>query len=112
VDSPDGADSDGDVDMAREGEDGGGEDEKHEDEEEDEVDEDEEEDKDEDDGKEPRTIGQGETINTSADDVDTMIDDQPILLPVHCQEMRKRTPRRQRPAPAPRPNTLDSHLRP
>jgi hypothetical protein len=43
------------------------------------VDEDEEED--EDNGKEPRTIGQGEMVNTSADDVDTMVDDEPTVLP-------------------------------
>jgi len=42
--------------------------------EEEEEDEDEEEDKDEDDGKEPRTIGQGEMVNTSADGVDNMVD--------------------------------------
>jgi hypothetical protein len=44
-------------------------------EEEEEVDEDEEEDNDEDDGKEHGTIGQGEMVNTSADDTDTMIED-------------------------------------
>jgi len=57
------------------------------------VDEDEEEDMDEDDGKEPQTIGQGEMVNTSADDVDTMVDDQPIVLPEQCQEMREQIPR-------------------
>jgi len=50
--------------------------------EEDEQEEDEEEeDEDEDDGKKPRTIGQGEMVNTSAENVDTMVDDQPIVLP-------------------------------
>ena len=44
------------------------------------MDEDEEEDKN-DDGKEPWTIRQGEMVNTSAYDVDTMVDDQPIVLP-------------------------------
>jgi len=39
------------------------------------VDEDEKEDEDEDNGKEPRTIGQGEMVNTLADDADTMLDD-------------------------------------
>ena len=29
----------------------------------------------EDDGKEPWTLGQGEMLNTSAGDVDTMVDD-------------------------------------
>ena len=43
------------------------------------MDEDEEEDKDEDDGKESRTFGQGEMINTWADDVDNMVDHQPIV---------------------------------
>jgi hypothetical protein len=39
----------------------------------------EEEDENDDDGKEPWTIGQGEMVNSSADDVDTIVDDQPIL---------------------------------
>jgi hypothetical protein len=69
------------------------------------VDEDEEEDKDEDDGKEPRTIGEGEMVNTSADDVDTMVDDRPIMLPEQGQEMREHTPRPQPPAPAPQLQT-------
>jgi len=112
VDAPDGIDLDGDVDMERDGDDEEEEDEKKEDEEEEEeVDEDEEEDKDEDDGKEPRTIGQGEMVNTSADDVDTMVDDQPIVLPEQCQEMREHTPRPQPPAPAPRPQTPDPRPR-
>jgi len=106
VDAPDGVDLDGDVDMERDGDDEEEEDEKKEDEEEEEVDED------EDDGKEPRTIGQGEMVNTSADDVDTMVDDQPIVLPEQCQEMREHTPRPQPPAPAPRPQTPDPRPRP
>jgi hypothetical protein len=73
------------------------------------VDEDEEEDKDEDDGKKPRTIGEGEMVNTSADDVDTMVDDQPIVLPELCQEMREKTPRQQTPDPRPRPRTSETH---
>jgi len=76
------------------------------------VDEDEEEDKDEDDGKEPRTIGQGEMVHTSADDVDTMVDNQPIVLPEQCQEMHEHTPRPQPPAPAPRPQTPDPRPQP
>ena len=44
-----------------------------------EEDEDEEEDKDEDDGKEPWTIGQGEMVDISADDADTMVDDEPTV---------------------------------
>ena len=109
VDAPDGVDINGDVDMERDGEDG--EDEEEEDEREEEVVDDDEE-EDEDNGKEPRTIGQGEMVNTSADDVDTMVDDQPIVLPEQCQEMREHTPRPQPPAPAPRPQTPDPGPRP
>ena len=112
VDTPDGVDLDGDVDMNRDRDDEEEEDEKKDNEVEEEVGEDEEEDKDEDDGKEPRTIGQGEMVNTSADDVDTMVDDQPIVLPEQCQEMREHTPRPQPPAPAPRPQTPDPGPRP
>jgi len=114
VDAPDGVDFDGDVDMERDGdddeeedneeEDNEEEDEEKEDEEEvEEEDEDEEQDKDEDDGKEPRTIGQGEMVNTSADDADTMVDNERTVLPEQGQEMREHTPRLQPPAPAPRP---------
>jgi hypothetical protein len=112
VDAPDGVDLDGDVDMERDGDHEQEEDEKKEDEEEEVVDEDEEEDKDEDDGKEPRTIGQGEMVNTSADDVDTMVDDQPIVLAEQCQAMREHTPQPQPPAPAPPPQTADPRPRP
>jgi len=112
VDAPDGVDLDGDVDMERDGDDEEEEDEKKEDEEEEEVDEDEEEDKDEDDGKEPWTIGQREMVNTSADDVDTMVHDEPIVLPEQCQEMREHTSRPQPPAPARRPQTPDPSPRP
>jgi hypothetical protein len=64
----------------------------------DDVDDDEEEDeeegnKDEDDGKEPWMICQGEMVNTSADDVDTMVDDQPIMLPEQGLEIHQHTPR-------------------
>jgi len=45
-----------------------------------EQDQDAEEDGDEDDGKEHWTIGQGEIVNTYADDVYTMQNDQPIVL--------------------------------
>jgi len=76
------------------------------------VDEDEEEDKDEDDGKEPRIIGEGEIANTSADDVDTIVYDEPIMLPEQGQEMREHTPRPQPLAPAPRPQTPEPHPRP
>ena len=94
MDAADGVDIDGDVDMERDREDG-----------EDEAEEDEEEE--EDNRKEPRTIGQGEMVNTSADNVDTMVDDEPIVLPEQGHEMRDRTPQPQSPAPAPRLQTLE-----
>jgi hypothetical protein len=100
VDAPDGVDLDGDVDMERDGDDQVEEDEQEEDEEEEE----------ENDGKEPRTIGQGEMVNTSADDVDTMVDDLPIVLPEQGQETRE--PRPQPPATAPRPQTPEPRPRP
>jgi hypothetical protein len=104
VGAPDGVVIDGDVDMERDGDDG--EDEEEEDEKEGEVvDEDEEED--EDNGKEPRRIGQGEMVNTSADDVDPKVDDEPTVLHMQGQEMREYTPRPQPEAPTPRPHTLE-----
>ena len=109
VDAPCGIDLDGDVDMERDGDDEAEEDEEEEDEEEkdeEEEDEDEEQDEDEDDGKEPWTIGQREMVNSSADDVDTIVDDQPIMLLEQGQEMREHTPRPQPPVPAPRPLPL------
>jgi hypothetical protein len=99
VDAPDGIDLGGDAHIERHGE--GEEDE----EQEEEVDEDEEEAEDEDNGKEPRTIGQGEMVNSSVADADTTIDDQPAMLPEHGQEMREHTPRPQPPAAAPCPQT-------
>jgi len=110
VDALDGVDLDSNVDMERDGdndEEGDEEekDEEKEDEEEVEEEDEEEEEEDKDDGKEPRTIGQGEIINTSADDVATMVDDQPIVLPEQVQELREHTTQPQRPAPAPRPQT-------
>jgi hypothetical protein len=86
-DAPDSDDFDGDVDMERDGDDNEQEDEEQEDEEKEieeaveEEDEDEEADKDEDNGKEPRMIGQREIVNSSADDVNAMVDDPPIMLP-------------------------------
>ena len=38
-------------------------------------------DADEDDGNEHLTIGQGEVVRTLADNVDTMVDNEPIVLP-------------------------------
>ena len=119
VDAPDGVDLGGNVDMERDGDDDEEEDDgKEDDEEVEKEDEDEEEDLDEDDGKEPRTIGQGEMVNTSAVDVDTMVDDQAIMLPEQGQEMHGHTPwpqpvapasRPQTPEPCPRPQTPETH---
>jgi len=73
-----------DVDMERDG-DYEGEDDQKEDNEEEEDEEEEQEDEHQDDGKEPWTIGQGEMVNTSADNVHTVVDDQPIMQPEHGQ---------------------------
>ena len=110
VDAPDGIDLDGDVDMER---DSGDEEEENEEEEDEkqeykdveDEEEEEAENENEDDGKEPHTISQGEMVYSSADNLDTMIDDQTSVLPEHVQEMREHTPRPQYPAPAPRPQT-------
>jgi len=110
VDAPSGVDLDGDVDMDRDGHKEEAEDEEEEDEEK--EDEDEEQDDDEYDGKEPWTIGQGETLNTSAGYVDTMVDNQPIVLPQQGQEMREHTPQPKPPAPAPRTQTPEPSSRP
>ena len=115
VDAPYGVNLDGDVDMERDSDDEEGEDKEEEDEEEDEEeeqdeDEDKQEDEDEDDGKEPRTIGKGEMVNTLAHDVYTMADDQSIVLPKYGQGMRVHTPPIQHLPPAPRPQTLEPRL--
>jgi hypothetical protein len=112
VNAPEGVDLDGDVDMETDGDDEEEEDQKTEDEEEEEMDDDEEKDKDKDNGKEPRTIGQGEMVNTSADNLDTMVHDQPLVKPEQRQEMREYTPQPQPPAPAQRPQSLDPRPRP
>ena len=108
VDALDGIDLVSDEDMERDGEDEDEEDEEKEDrKEEEEVDEDDEEDEDEDEdnGKEPQTIGQGEMVNTTADNADTMVDDQPTVLPEQGQGMREHTPQPQPPSSAPPPQT-------
>jgi hypothetical protein len=126
VDAPDGVDLDSDVDMERYGDDDEEEDEEEEgEEEEDEEMEDEEEDENKDDDKEPRTIGQGVMVNTSADDADIMVDGEPTVLPEQGQEMdqgqemREHTPwlqplapatRPQTPEPPPRPQTPETHI--
>ena len=116
MDTLDGVDLDGDVVMERDGNDAAEDneekkDENKEDEEEEVVvvDEDKEEDKDDDDGKEPWTIGQGEMVNILADDVDTMVDHWPIVLPEQGHKMCEHTPREQPPPPAARPLTPDPH---
>jgi len=108
-----GMDLDSDVDILSEGDHEEEEDPKEEDDvEEDEAEEDEneEEDEDEDDGKEPQTIAQGEMANSVADDVDTMVDDQPIILPDQGQQMWEHTSWRQPPVPSPWPQSPE--LRP
>jgi len=103
VDAPYGVDLDSNLDMDRDGDD-----EEDNEEKEDSAGEDEEEeDEDEDDGKEPQTIGQGEKVNTSADIVDTMVDDQPMVFPEQGKEMREYTPWPHPLAPATQPQTLE-----
>jgi hypothetical protein len=102
VDALDSVALDGDVDMEWDGE--HEEDEEEEDEKEEVVvDEDDWKDEDKDNGKEPRMIGQGEMVNSSADDADTMVDDQLTVLPEQGQGMRKNTPWPQTLEPCPQP---------
>jgi hypothetical protein len=94
--------------MERDRDDEGKEDEEEEDEKQEElVDENGEEDKEEDDGKEPYMIDQGEMVNTSTDHADTMVDNQPILLPEQGQEMGEHTQQPQPLAPAQRPQSQE-----
>ena len=110
VDAPDVVDLDRDLHMERDSDD---EEEEYEEEKDKlEDDEDEEENENEDDGKKNRMISHGEMVNTSADDVVTMVDEQPIVLPEQGQEMRNNTPQPQPPAPAPWPQTPDFRPRP
>jgi len=106
VDASDSTDSDGYVDMERDSDN-----EEEEDEEEDyeQQEDEEEENEDEDDGKEPQPIGQGEVVNTLTDDVDTIVDNQPIALPEQGQEMRKHTRLPSAPDPALWPQTPEPH---
>jgi hypothetical protein len=39
-------------------------------------------------------IGQEQMVNSSADEIDTRVDNQPIVLPEQGQEMREHTTRR------------------
>jgi hypothetical protein len=77
-----------------------------------EEDEDKEEDKDEDDRKEPRMIAHGKMINTSADITDTMVDDEPAVLPQHGQQIGEHTAQPQPPLPAARSQTPEPPPRP
>jgi hypothetical protein len=109
VDEADGVDLGGVVDMQKDGNDDEGEYEAQADKEEvEEEDEDEEEDQDEDDSKEPRTLGQGEIVHTSADDVDILVNDEPVVVPDQAQQMRAHTPLPQPQVRAPHPQTFES----
>jgi hypothetical protein len=74
-----------------------------------EVDEDGEEDEDEDEnnGNEPRTIGQGEMVNILTYNADTIIDDQPTVLPAQGQETGKQNRQPQPVVPGPHPQTRE-----
>ena len=107
------SDLNGDVNMERDGDNEKEQDEEQEDGKEvQHEDEYEDEDEDDDDGKEPQTISQGEMVNTLGDNVDSMVDDQPTMLPEKSHEMREHTPWRQPLAPGPQPQTLECHPRP
>jgi len=56
--------------------------------------------------------GQGEMVNTPADDVDTIVDHQLIVLPEQGQQMREHTPWPQPLAPAPLPQTPEPRPQP
>jgi len=124
VDAPYGTDLDCNVDMERDCNDVEKEDEQEEDEheedeekedeqeeemeeEEEEEEENEEEDEDEDDGKDPQTVGQREMVNALANDVGTMVEDQPMVLPDQGQEMCEHTQWPQLLGPAPYPQTAE-----
>jgi len=68
--------------------------------------------KDEDDGKEPGTIGQGQMVSTSADDVDTMVKDHPNVLAEEGNKMCDHTQWPYCLAPATWPQTQEPHPRP
>jgi len=112
VNAPDGVDLDGNLVMDKDSDDEEEEDEEDEDRDGEDEEEEEDEEEDEDAGKEPQTISQGEMVNRSADDVDTMVDNQPIVLPEQGQDMRELTPRPQPPGPASRLKTPEPHPQP
>jgi len=51
-------------------------------------------------------------VNLSADDIDTMVDNRPTVLPQRGQEFREHTLRWQPPAPATRPQSPEPRRRP
>jgi len=51
-------------------------------------------------------------LHTFADDVDTMVHNQPMVLPEQAQEMREDTPWPLPPVPEPRLQTIEPHPRP
>jgi len=48
-------------------------------------------------------------VNSPADDVDTMVDDQSIMLPEQGQEMKHHIPLKQSAVPSPWPETQAPH---
>jgi hypothetical protein len=62
--------------------------------------------------KEPRTIVQREMINSGANTADTMMDNRPIVLPAHDQEMREHKPLPQPVVPPTRLQCSERHPRP
>ena len=105
----DGVDLYGDVHIDRDSNDDEEEDEEEEDKE---MVEENNEDEDEDNSKAPRTVGQREMVNTLADNADTMVGDEPTVLPEQGQVMRDNTTQPQPPVPARRPQTTEPPPRP
>ena len=109
VDALDSIDVHDDVNMEWVGDDEEEEEEEEEDKDEEDEEEEEDEDEDEDDGKEPWMISQGEMVNTSAGNADTMVDDQQIVRAEQREEMDEHTPQPQPPAPARWTQTPEPH---
>ena len=112
MNAPYGVDTHSDVHLGKDSDDEEEEDKEEDDKEEkdeEKEDEDEEEDDHKDDGKEHQMIGQGEMVNTSPDNVDTMVDNEAIVLYEQGQGMCDHTPRPQPLAPAPRRQTLEPY---
>jgi len=109
-DAPYGVDLDGNMYMERDGDSEQVEDKEKENEVEENEDDDEYEDEDE--GKDCWTIGKGEMVNSSADDVHIMVDNQPTVRREQGQEMREHTTPPPLPASAPQPQTPEPRQRP